>query len=179
MSEQTPTGAVQRIPLSAVKQTSMTPSTNNLRVDDFRFSFIDAKEAPIINEKVITPLKWTNLKGKRNVRVGRGNVAKLVKGGVSSHKQSRFEPATRSLATFVRSHRSLRSLAPQRSASLRSLRLLAPFTGSLTHFAHSLVGRLKFLNMCSRCDRVSQKQTRFWRSLETRPLFTSQRRFRV
>ena len=75
MSEQTPTGAVQRIPLSAVKQTSMTPSTNNLRVDDFRFSFIDAKEAPIINENVITPLKWTNPKGKRNVRLGRGNVA--------------------------------------------------------------------------------------------------------
>ena len=54
--------------------------------------------------------------------------------------QSRFERATRSLATFVRSHR---SLAPQRSASLRSLHLLAPFTGSLTHFAHSLVGQLK------------------------------------
>ena len=91
--------------------------------------------------------------------------------GVSSRRQSRFERATRSLATFVRSHRSLRSLAPQRSASLRSLRSLAPFTGSLTHFAHSLVGQLKFLNMCSRCDRVSQVQTRFSSSLETRPMF--------
>merc|ERR1712074_314695 len=78
--------------------------------------------------------------------------------------------ATRSLATFVRSHRSLRSLAPQRSASLRTLRSLAPFTGSLTHFAHSLEGQLKFLNMCSYCYRVSRKQTRFWHLLETRPL---------
>ena len=41
--------------------------------------------------------------------------------------------------------------------------------GSLTHFAHNLVGQLKFLNMCSHCYHVSQKQTRFWRSLETRP----------
>ena len=49
-------------------------------------------------------------------------------------RQSRFERATRSLATFVHSHRSLRSLAPQRYA----------------HFAHSLVEQLKFLNMCSR-----------------------------
>ena len=53
-------------------------------------------------------------------------------GGVSSQRRSRFERATRSLATFIRSHR---------SALLRSL---APFTGSLTHFAHSLVGQLKF-----------------------------------
>ena len=49
------------------------------------------------------------------------------------------------------------------------LRSLAPFTGSLTHFAHSLMGQLKFLNMCSHCKRVSQEQTRFWSSLETRP----------
>merc|ERR1719334_1293785 len=62
--------------------------------------------------------------------------------------------------------RSLRSSA--RSAhSLCS----APFTGSLTHFAHSLVGQLKFVNLCSRCYRVSREQTRFWRSLETRPYF--------
>ena len=90
--------------------------------------------------------------------------------GVSSQRRSRFERATRSLATFVRSHRSLRSLAPQRSASLRSLRSLAPFTGSLTHFAHSLVGQLKFLNMCSHCYRVSRVQTRCLSSLETRSL---------
>ena len=45
---------------------------------------------------------------------------------------------------------------------------LAPFTGSLTHFAHSLMGQLKFLNMCSHCRRVSQEQTRFC-LLETRP----------
>ena len=66
--------------------------------------------------------------------------------------------------------RYVRSLAPltplTRSAPLRSL---APFIGSLTHFAHSLVGQLKFLNMCSHCYRVSREQTRFWRSLETRP----------
>ena len=89
-------------------------------------------------------------------------------GGVSSQRRSRFETATWSLATFVRSHHSLRSLAPQRSASFRLLRSLAPFMGSLTHFAHSLV--LKFLNMCSRCYRVSREQTRFWSSPETRPL---------
>ena len=96
-------------------------------------------------------------------------------GGVSSQRRSRFERATRSLATFVRSHRSLRSLALQRSASLCSLRSLAPFTGSLTHFAHSLVGQLKILNMCSYCYRVSREQTRFWRSLETRPYFQCKR----
>ena len=99
----------------------------------------------------------------------RKKISEMQSGGVSSQRRSRFERATRSLATFVRSHRSLRSLAPQRSASLRSLRSLAPFTGSLTHFAHSLVGQLKFLNMCSRCYRVSREQTRFWRSLETSP----------
>ena len=54
-------------------------------------------------------------------------------------------------------------------AVLRLLCLLAPFTGSLTHFAHSLVGQLKFSNMCSHRYRVSQEQTRFWSSLETRP----------
>ena len=88
-----------------------------------------------------------------------------ILGGVSSQRRSHFERATRSLATFVRSHRSLRSLALQRFASLRSL---TPFTGSLTHFAHSLVGQLKFLNMCSHCYRVSREQTRFWSTLETR-----------
>ena len=104
--------------------------------------------------------------------VGENDLIDYLLGGVSSQRRSRFERATRSLATFVPSHRSLRSLrslAPQRSASLRSLRSLAPFTGSLTHFAHSLVGQLKFLNMCSHCYRVSREQTRFWRSLETRP----------
>ena len=84
--------------------------------------------------------------------------------------QSRFERATRLLATFVRSHR---SLTPQRSASLRSLRSLAPFTGSLTHFAHSLVGQLKFMNMCSCWNRVQREQSRFLSSLETRPYFES------
>ena len=84
--------------------------------------------------------------------------------------QSRFERATRSLATFVRSHCSLHSLAPQRCASLRSLRSLFPFTGSFTQFAHSLEGQLEFMNMCSRCKCVQQEETRFWSSLETRPM---------
>ena len=52
------------------------------------------------------------------------------------------------------------------------LRSLAPFTGSLTHFAHSLMGQLKFLNMCSHCKRVSQEQTHFWSSLEIRHMFS-------
>ena len=42
-------------------------------------------------------------------------------GGVSSQRRSRFQRATRSLATFVRSHHSFRSLAPQRSAVGRAL----------------------------------------------------------
>ena len=101
-----------------------------------------------------------------NATIPRRKKVVLDFGGVSSQSRSRFERATWSLATFVRSHRSLRSLTTQRSASLRSL---TPFTGSLTHFAHSLVGQLKFLNVCSRCYRVSREQARFWRSLETRP----------
>ena len=84
-------------------------------------------------------------------------------GSVSSQRRSRFERATRSLATFICLHC---SLALQRSASLRSL---APFTGSLTHFAHSLVGQLKFLNVCSGCKCVSKEQSVFTSSLETRP----------
>ena len=42
--------------------------------------------------------------------------------------------------------------------SLRSTRfahLLCLWARQLTHFAHSLVGQLKFLNMCSCCKRVS------------------------
>ena len=31
-----------------------------------------------------------------------------------------------------------------------TLALLAPFIGSLIHFAHSLVGQLKFFSTCSR-----------------------------
>ena len=61
-------------------------------------------------------------------------------------RQSRLERATRSLAMFVCSHRSLRSIAP-----LCSLRSLALFTGSLTHFAHSVVEKLKFMNIYSCC----------------------------
>jgi len=115
-----------------------------------------------VSSKNIVPIEWDY----RPIE----NCSFFYCGGVSSHRQSRFEPATRSLATFVRSHHSLRSLAPQRSTSLHLLRSLTPFTGSLTHFTHSLVGQFKFLNMCSRCYRVSREQTRFWRSLETRPV---------
>ena len=75
---------------------------------------------------------------------------------------------------FVHSHRSLRSLTPQRSTSLRLLRSLAPFTGSLTYSAHSLVGQLKFMNMCSCRKRVQWEQTQFLSSLETHSLFPSQ-----
>ena len=88
--------------------------------------------------------------GKGQIKLGIG----LIIRACFYSWQSRFERATRSLATFVRSQRSLRSLASQRSASLRSLRSLALFTGSLTHFAHSLVGRLKFMNLCSRWNCV-------------------------
>ena len=33
----------------------------------------------------------------------------------------------------------------------------------------SLVGQLKFLNVCSRCKRVQREETRFSSTLETRP----------
>ena len=70
----------------------------------------------------------------------------VVFGGVSSQRRSRFERATRSLAKFVRSHRSLRSLAPQRSASLRSLRLRASSVHGLAHSLRSLPrGMVKIL----------------------------------
>ena len=59
----------------------------------------------------------------------------LFLGDVSSQRRSRFKRVTRSLAMFVRSHHSLRSLTPQRSALPRSL---APFTGSLRSQARSL-----------------------------------------
>ena len=68
--------------------------------------------------------------------------------------QSRFERATWSVATFVRLHRSLRSLAP--------LALLA-------HFTHSLVGQLKLMNLCSRWNRDQREESRSPLSLETRP----------
>ena len=66
--------------------------------------------------------------------------------GISSRRQPRFELATRSLATFVCSHRPLRSIAQSLLCSQlhypRFACSLAPFTGSLTHFSHSLVGQL-------------------------------------
>jgi len=52
---------------------------------------------------------------------------------------------------------------------VRSFASLALFTGSLTHFAHSLVGQYKFKNMCSRWKRVSWEQSRFLLSVETHP----------
>ena len=64
------------------------------------------------------------------------------------------------------------SLAPQRFSLLR---LLAPFTGSLTHIVHSLVAHLKFFDMWSCCKRVSQEQTCFSSSLETHPFSIIQR----
>ena len=74
--------------------------------------------------------------------------------------------------------RYVRSLAPltplTRSAALcfAILVLLAHSVHGLAHshgLPHCLMGQLKFLNMCSRYKRVSQEQTRFSSSLETRP----------
>jgi len=64
--------------------------------------------------------------------------------------------------------RSLRSFA-QTAHSAHSL-CSAPFTGSLTHFAHSLVGQLKFMNLCSCWNRVQHVETWFLSSLETHPI---------
>ena len=62
------------------------------------------------------------------------------------------------------------SLAPltplTRSAALS---LLTPFTGSLTHFANSLVGQLKFMKICSRWKGVEQKESYLLSSVEIRP----------
>ena len=52
-------------------------------------------------------------------------------------------PLGRLLRSFARTAHSAHLL---RSALLC---LLTPFTGSLTHSTHSLVGQLKFMNMCS------------------------------
>ena len=51
----------------------------------------------------------------------------------------------RLLRSFARSHHSFHSLAPQRSALLRSFRSLHSWARSLTHLTHSLVGRLIFM----------------------------------
>ena len=77
-------------------------------------------------------------------------------------------PLGRLLRSFARTAHSAHSL------SIAPL-CYALFTGSLTHFAHSLVGWLKFLNMCSYCKRVSRDQSRFSSSLGTRPQFLSSR----
>ena len=59
--------------------------------------------------------------------------------GVFLVKDNRvLKQATRSLTMFVRSHRSIHSLAPQRYATLRSLFSLARFARSLRSWAHSL-----------------------------------------
>ena len=75
-------------------------------------------------------------------------------------------PLSRSICLFARTAHSTHSLL---SAALRSLCSLTLFIGSLSHFAHFLMGRLEFINMSSRCKRVQWVQTHFWSSLETRP----------
>ena len=71
-------------------------------------------------------------------------------------------PLGRSLCSFARTAHSAHSL---RSAPL----CYARSVHGLTHFAPSLVGQLKFLNVCSRCKRVQWEQTRFSSSPETHP----------
>ena len=91
----------------------------------------------------------------------------MLSGDVSSQTQPRFERATRSLATFVRSHRSLRSLATQRSASL--IHSVHGLAHSLRSLPRGTVEILEYA--CSRCDCVSRVQTRVSSSLETRPMY--------
>ena len=83
---------------------------------------------------------------------------------------SRLETGPQSLATFIHLYRLLRSLSSQHSALVRSLHSLPRFTGSLTHFAHFLMGQLKSMNLCSRCNRDSRALSRFLSSVETRPM---------
>ena len=47
---------------------------------------------------------------------------------------------------------------------------LALFTGWLTHFAHSLMGQLKFMNMCLRWKRDWREYLRLLSSVEKRPM---------
>ena len=88
-------------------------------------------------------------------------------------------PLGRSLCSFARTAHSTHSLS---SALLRyahfpyslhwracSVHGLAPVTGLLTDFAHSLMGQLKFFNRCSCCKHIQWEHTRFLLSLETRP----------
>ena len=89
---------------------------------------------------------------------------------ISSQRQLRFERSILSLATFIRSHRLLRSLARQRSPLLRLLRSPTPFTGSLTHFTYSLLSWLKIMKMRSRCKSVLRGQSCSLSSLETHPM---------
>ena len=76
---------------------------------------------------------------------------KIKKASVStSENRVCKRPLGRSLR-FIRLHRSLHSLAQQRSVLQCLVWLPALFTGSLSQFAHSLVGWSKFMNMYSSC----------------------------
>ena len=75
-----------------------------------------------------------------------------------------------SVARYLRSLATLTPLTHYAAICFAPLALLARSIHGLAHLAHSLVGQLKFLSMCSCCKRFSQEQTRFWSSLETRPL---------
>ena len=70
---------------------------------------------------------------------------------------------------------SLALLTPLTHSAALCFAQLAPFMGSLTHFAHSLVEQLKFLNICSRCKRVQWEQTCFSSSLDPRPHKTKEK----
>ena len=51
-----------------------------------------------------------------------------------------------------------------------SLHSLAPFMGSLTSFANSLVGQLKFMDICVHAEkRVQREESRLLSLVETRP----------
>ena len=69
--------------------------------------------------------------------------------------------------------RSPRLFVPPLTLFTRSAALyhttLAPFMGSLFHFAHFLVGRLKVMNICSRCSQDLRKGSRLSSSPGTRP----------
>ena len=63
-------------------------------------------------------------------------------------------PLGRSLCSFARTTHSGHSLFSARFAR-------CPFMGSLTPVAHSLLGQLKFMNMCSSCKFIHREETRF------------------
>ena len=78
------------------------------------------------------------------------------------------------VARYVRSLAPLTPLTHSVALHFAPLALLARSIHGLTHFAHSLVGQLKFMKVCSHCDHDQREGLRSALSLETRPLYLNE-----